>query len=69
MVEWHHRLNGQKFEQTLVDTEGQGSLMCFSSWGDRVGQDLATEQQQQQHQQSIPQAVTMAFLGRVIYNL
>ena len=22
MVEWHHRLNGQKFEQTLVDTEG-----------------------------------------------
>ena len=33
MIEWHHRINGQKFEQTLVDGEGQGSLMCFSSWG------------------------------------
>ena len=33
MVECHHRLNGQEFEKTLVDTEGQGSLMCFSSWG------------------------------------
>ena len=28
MVGWHHRLNGHKFEQTLVDSEGQGSLVC-----------------------------------------
>ena len=27
MVGWHHRLNGQEFEQTLGDSEGQGSLM------------------------------------------
>ena len=26
MVEWHHRLNGHGFEQTLGDGEGQGSL-------------------------------------------
>ena len=26
MVGWHHRLNGQAFEQTLGDDEGQGSL-------------------------------------------
>ena len=26
MVEWHHRLNGHEFEQTLGDSEGQGSL-------------------------------------------
>ena len=26
MVGWHHRLNGQEFEQTLGDSEGQGSL-------------------------------------------
>ena len=25
MVEWHHRLNGHEFEQTLGDSEGQGS--------------------------------------------
>ena len=33
MVGWHHWLNGREFEQTLGDSEGQGSLMCFSSWG------------------------------------
>ena len=33
MVGWHHWLNGHKFEQTLGDNEGQGSLMCCSLWG------------------------------------
>ena len=32
MVGWHHRLNGHEFEQTLRDTEGQGSLVCCSPW-------------------------------------
>ena len=44
MVEWHHWLNGHEFEQTLVDSEEQGSLACCSSWSLRVGHDLATEQ-------------------------
>ena len=30
MVGWHHRLNGHEFEQTLGDSEGQGSLVCCS---------------------------------------
>ena len=29
----HHWLNGHEFEQTLGDSEGQGSLACCSSWG------------------------------------
>ena len=33
MVGWHHRLNGHEFEQTLEDSEGQGSLACCSPWG------------------------------------
>ena len=33
MVGCHHRLNGQEFEQTLGDTEGQGSLVCCTAWG------------------------------------
>ena len=33
MVGWHHRLNGNKFEQTLGDSEGQGGLVCCSPWG------------------------------------
>ena len=28
MVGWHHQLNGREFEQTLGDSEGQGSLVC-----------------------------------------
>ena len=33
MVGWHHWLNGHEFEQTLWDSEGQGSLACCSPWG------------------------------------
>ena len=33
MVGWHHWLNGHEFEQTQGDSEGQGSLVCCSSWG------------------------------------
>ena len=33
MAGWHHRLNGHEFEQTPGDSEGQGSLVCCSSWG------------------------------------
>ena len=32
-VGWYHRLNGHEFEQTLGDSEGQGSLACYSPWG------------------------------------
>ena len=33
MVELHHRLNGREFQQTLGDSEEQGSLACCSPWG------------------------------------
>ena len=33
MVVWYHQLNGHEFEQALGDGEGQGSLVCCSSWG------------------------------------
>ena len=46
MVGWHHWLDGHEFEQTLGDSEGQGSLACCKSWGDRIKHDLVTEQQQ-----------------------
>ena len=32
MVEWHHQLNGREFEETLRDSEGQGSLACCVLW-------------------------------------
>ena len=33
MVGCHHRLNGHEFEQALGVGDGQGSLVCCSSWG------------------------------------
>ena len=39
MVGWHHRLNGDEFEQTPGDSEGQGSLVCCSSPGRGVRHD------------------------------
>ena len=35
MVGWHLQLNGHEFEQTLGDGEGQGSLACCGSWGNK----------------------------------
>ena len=49
MVRYHHQLNGHDLEKTLGDSEGQGSLACYSPRGHRVRHDLATEQQQQIH--------------------
>ena len=46
MTGWHRWLDGHEFEQTPVDSEGQGSLVCCSPWSGRVGHDWATEQQE-----------------------
>ena len=32
MLGWHHQLNGHEFEQTLGDSEEQGSLVCCIPW-------------------------------------
>ena len=47
MVKQHHQLNMHEFEQTPGNSEGQGSLVCCSSWG---GRELDIEQQQQRVQ-------------------
>ena len=33
MFGWHHRLDGHEFEQAPGVGDGQGSLVCCSSWG------------------------------------
>ena len=32
MAGWHHRLNGDEFEQTLGVGDGQGGLACCRPW-------------------------------------
>ena len=39
MVRWHHQLDGEEFEQTLGDSEGQRNLVCCRSW-DRKESDM-----------------------------
>ena len=36
VVGWHHQLKGRESEQTLGDSEGQGSLVCCSHWGHKA---------------------------------
>ena len=45
MLGWHHQLNEHEFEETLGDSERQGSLVCCSPWGHKESDDLVTEQQ------------------------
>ena len=33
MVGWHHQFNGYESEQTLGDSERQGSPACGNPWG------------------------------------
>ena len=33
LVGWHHRLDGYEFEKAQGDSDGQGSLLCYSSGG------------------------------------
>ena len=47
MIGWHHRLSGHEFEQCPRNSEGQRSLVGWSSWGRRVWYDWVTELQHQ----------------------
>ena len=48
MIERHHGLNGHEFEQTLGDSEEQGSLAHCNPWGCKeLDRTLRLEQQQQ----------------------
>ena len=35
MAGWNHQLNGHEFEQALGDGEGQGSLACCPTLGQK----------------------------------
>ena len=43
MVGWHYQLDWHEFEQVLGVVDGQGSLVCCSPWGCRVGTEWVTE--------------------------
>ena len=57
MVQRHHQFNGDELGQTPGDGEGQGVLVCYSTWDCRVRHHLATEQLQ-----SSPKALISIYL-------
>ena len=44
MAVWHHQQNRCKFEQTLGDGEGQGSLVSCHPWGCKESDTTVNEQ-------------------------
>ena len=54
MVGWHHWISGHEFEQTLGDSEGQGSLACCSPCGLRVRHNSETERHACMYLMDIP---------------
>ena len=41
MVGWYHQLHANEFDQAPADGEGQGGLVCCSSWGHK--ESITTE--------------------------
>ena len=76
MVGWH-QLNGYEFEQTLGDSEGQGSLVCYSPWGCKKSdttQWLKTAKGneyilQESDKASLGVVVTHSFLFTALYHI
>ena len=53
-MRWLDSITDYEFGETLGDSEGQGSLACYVHGLQRVGHDLATEQQQSNCQWGCP---------------
>ena len=54
MVGWHHRFNGHEFEHAAGHGEGQGRLVCCSSWGHKESDMTVQLNNSQQSWDSIP---------------
>ena len=61
MVGWHHQLRGHEFEQTMGNSDGQGSLACCCPWGckeldttERLNNNISPEPSYRQHKVGVP---------------
>ena len=64
MVRWQHQLNGCESYQTPGDSEGQGSLACYSSWGRRE-----SDTTEQWNNSSLKSACQHQSGGPISYNM
>ena len=63
MVGWHHRFNRHEFEQTLGNSEGQGSFACCSPRGCKA---LDMTQQQQHEESEAEEVIAGVIFSRLI---
>ena len=63
MVGWYHWLNGHEFEQTLGDSEGQGSLACCSAWGCKESDSTSWLNNWSSHSVRIPLMAARVFVA------
>ena len=68
MVGWHHWLNRHESEQTLEDSEGEGSLACCSPWG-RIESNMTEQLNSRLPSQLMLTAINVWFLTKEIHSL
>ena len=68
MVGWHHRLNQHESEQTLGESEGQGSLACCSPWG-HIESNMTEQLNSMLTSQLMLTAINVWFLTKEIHSL
>ena len=66
MFEQHHQLNGHEFEQIPGDSEGQGSLACYTPWGCKV-LDTTKRLNDNNHPEGCPYVSIILQSGKIRY--
>ena len=66
--EWHHQLKGHEFDQTVGDSEGQGSLVCCSPWGCKES-DMTERLNNSNHLYGVSSSVFAIFLYTLLFNI
>ena len=67
MAGWHHRLDGHEFELTPGGGDGQGSLACYDTWGQKESDTAEwlnwTDDSKPQAQRSLRWTINSIFSG------
>ena len=62
-VGWHYQLNAHELEQTLGNSEGQGSLVCCSPWGCKESDTTEQQHEVPKKQELLPRLQEVSTSG------
>ena len=66
IVGWYHRHNEHTLEQILGDSEGQGSLACFSPWSHKDSDKTQLLNNDEQQTQTILKTYEWEGQGKLV---